>query len=119
VSRSPSTRGHVLLGALMVVAGITAMIMVGFEARENDRGREDDALCRLQARMAAESAVAVARSAFARGHAPSTLRGEGWTLAVAGQAVEATGRCAAPRGPAREVKLRVTFDGTGQPLSWD
>ena len=66
-------RGHILIGALMVVFALVAVTAIGFRARTTDLGFEDDALARRQAHEAAQSALARVKGRLGRG-AWSTAR---------------------------------------------
>ncbi|MEM7676517.1 MAG: hypothetical protein AAF449_10990 [Myxococcota bacterium] len=116
----PTNAGYAAIGALMVVTALSVVAVVGFSARNRDLSFEARGMQRYQARRAAESGWARARTRRAEGRSPvveGTLPGHHAcdhisyrTEAGHGDVIVAKGVC--QRGPTRiETTLEITVRG--------
>lgn len=112
-------RGSSAGAVLLVLAAVTALIVIGLDRRTADLELEGRALCRASARSAAESALARGQGALEQGTLPRALQG---TLSGSGKsevryaldversheapALIATGTCVLREG-ARPIEHRV------------
>ncbi|MBK8010247.1 MAG: hypothetical protein IPK13_02805 [Deltaproteobacteria bacterium] len=128
-------RGSASLVALMVCGAITALVLVGLNARSSEISQRWRGLCRLRSRWAAESAIARAEGrlpALARslvrmegvidGSAPlSTSYSASVTRTKNGFAIEAQGICTHDARSVTSnirVHLRRTSSGRWEKIEW-
>lgn len=111
-------RGYAVLGALLIASAVSGMLLAGYDARTADLGREEQALCRLKARLAAESSVALMQAALAQGGAARASENVAVERAGSEWSVRARGECRLRRGRTIAVVVSARLDRTGKTTAW-